>query len=122
MTSAKRGAYYKNKTRRWLERRGWQVADMEVIRWVGTGAKRFPVKRDQFGSDLLAIAPEPNDAILFIQVKGGKSARGNFRATRRAFAAFSWPDSTRRQVYAWLPRAREPRIVDMSEEAPAESE
>ena len=109
ISSAKRGAYYKSRTRRWLEQRGWQVADMEVVRWVGA-AERFPVKRDQFGSDLLAV---DHRGVVFIQVKGGKSATGNFPAARRAFSEHVFPAGIRRWVVAWAPRAREPRIVEM---------
>ena len=109
ISSAKRGAYYKSRTRRWLEQRGWQVADMEVVRWVGA-AERVPVKRDQFGSDLLAM---DSQRVVFIQVKGGKTAVGNFPAARRAFEAHVFPPGTRRWVVAWTPRAREPRIVEI---------
>ena len=111
-SSAKRGAYYKNRTRKWLEARGWHVADMEIVRWVGNSEKRFPIKRDQWGADLVAMS---ENFIAFVQVKGGKSATGNFPAARRAFAAVHWPPTqwVRRWVVAWVPRSREPRIVEM---------
>src|SRR6185436_8702979 len=63
-----RGAYYKGRTRKWLIEMGWQVADLEVIRYVGAG---IPVKRDQFGADLLAVSAK---RLLFVQVKSGKHA------------------------------------------------
>jgi hypothetical protein len=114
MSHVSRGAYYKNRTRKWLAAGGWQVADMEVVRQVGPPDRRFAVKRDQFGADLLAMS---GSKILFVQVKGGATAaRGNFPEARRAFAAFRFPSFARRIVIAWLPGARQPRIVDMSEE------
>ena len=110
-----RGAYYKAKTRRWLEALGWQVGDLEVVRYVGW-PKRFAVKRDQFASDLIAVSKK--HGIIFVQVKGGKSATGNFPAARRAFKAFNFPRGTccRQVVIAWTPGAREPRIVNMTKE------
>ena len=78
-SSAKIGAYYKTRSRKWLEARGWQVADMEVVRTVWTrrhsALKSFAIKRDQFGSDLLAM---DSTQCMFVQVKGGKTAVGNF--------------------------------------------
>lgn len=113
MSSARRGAYYKARTKRWLIAQGWQVADMEVMRSVYlAGREPFFVKHDQFASDLVAIRPT---TIVFIQVKGGKRAQiGNFPAARRAFAAYPWPPFVKRWVIAWPLRAREPRIVEMA--------
>lgn len=111
MTSnAARGAYFKARSKKWLESHGYQVGDLELVRWVYPPDRDpFPTKRDQFGSDLLAVKA---DAIVFVQVKGGKSAEGGtFPAARRAFAVFTFPPSVQCWVMAWAPRAREPRIV-----------
>jgi hypothetical protein len=112
MSNASRGSYYKARSKRWLIARGWQVADMEIVRWIyRPGHPQMPVKRDQFASDLLAVSA---DAVVFIQVKGGESARGGtFPAARRAFAAFTFPAFVEQWVMAWAPRAREPRIVQV---------
>lgn len=109
-----KGAYYKGRTKKWLESKGWQVGDLEVVRWVGRSASSqgFPVKRDQFGSDLIAVS---RLGILFVQVKGGKTATGNFPAARREFEAFTWPThgNVNRILVAWTPRARAPRVLAM---------
>lgn len=110
VSNVARGAYYKARTRRWLEKQGYQVGDLEVVRWVGGPAKRFPVKRDQFGSDLLAVS---GDRLVFCQCKGGKSATGNFPDAKRLFDSFTFPPGTAKWVVAWTPRAREPRVVVM---------
>jgi len=108
-SNAARGARAKARTRKWLETGGFQVADMEVIRWVGKpGAKRFPIKRDQFASDLLAVNER---GVVFVQVKSGKTVTGNFPDARRKFESYSFPAGTRRVVVAWGFRARLPRIV-----------
>ena len=110
-SNASRGAYYKGRTRKWLEDLGYQVADLEVVRWVTSpgGTIRFPVKRDQFGSDLLAMNKVES---VYVQVKSGKVS-GNFPAARRKFDEFQWPPNTRRWVVAWAPRSRQPRVIEM---------
>ena len=110
MSNVSRGAYFKARTRKWLSGRGYQVAEMEIIRWVfRPGSTRIPIKRDQFGSDLIAMS---DTEIIFVQVKGGESARtGNFPEAQRAFNEFKFPVFTKRWIVAWPPRSREPRIV-----------
>lgn len=110
-SSAQRGAYYKGRTKLWLERHGWQVADLEVVRWVGGAATgiRFPVKKDQFASDLLAVNA---DRVLFVQVKSGKTARATLAPALRAFSAFTFPAvGVSCVVAAWLPGARRPELA-----------
>lgn len=113
-SNAARGAYYKGRTRKWLTTLGWQVADMEIVRWIHRpGGRPIPVKRDQFGSDLLAMS---GARLIFVQVKGGEAARGGtFPAARRAFAEFKFPPLVECIVVAWSPRARAPRIVHCNE-------
>jgi hypothetical protein len=115
VSAAGRGAYYKARTKRWFEARGWHVADLEVVRWVGAGPVRFPVKRDQFGADLLLVGFE---RIVFVQVKGGQQAegRGTFAAARREFAQHYVPRWVEQVIVAWAPGAQVPRIIDAREE------
>ena len=109
-SNAARGARAKARTKQWLIARGYQVGDLEVVRWiVKPGGDRIPVKRDQFGSDLIAVSA---DDVLFVQVKSGESARGGtFPDARRKFQAFTFPTTTKQIVIAWPPRARVPRVV-----------
>ena len=111
-SNAQRGARAKGRTRKFLEGLGYQVGSLEVVHWIFRNGERFPVKHDQFASDLIAV----NDRdVVFVQVKGGKAAAGgNFPAARRAFAEFVFPPYAKRWVVAWPPRARQPRIVDCS--------
>ena len=110
-SNAKKGAYYKARAKKWLEARGYQVADLERVYWI---RGQIPVKRDQFGADLLAVSP---DRIAFVQVKGGEQARGEgqFPAARREFEAYRFPDSpiVRKLVLAFAPGCRSPRVVEM---------
>lgn len=110
-SNSSRGAYYKKRTKAWLIAKGYQVAALEVVRWVyRPGRPPMPVKRDQFGSDLLAMNAIE---ILFVQVKGGKAAiGGTFPDARRKFAEHVFPPGARRIVVGWPPRARRPRVVE----------
>jgi hypothetical protein len=112
MSAASKGAYWKLRTKRWLEARGYQVAFMERVHWIQTDTGRVPVKKDQLGSDLLAVS---RDRIVFVQVKGGKTGRSNLAAGRTTFAQFVFPAGTQQWVVMWKPRAREPEIVVVSE-------
>ena len=112
-SNATRGAYFKAKTRKWLLTQGWQVADLEIVRWVFTPKGRLGAKRDQFGADLLAMR---STGLLFVQVKGGKQAagQGQFPSAQREFQRYDWPTTAvRLAIIAWAPRAREPRIIDV---------
>lgn len=110
-SNASRGAYFKGRTRKWLLAQGWQVADLEVVRWVyRPGGTPIPVKKDQLGADLLALSAS---GVVLIQVKGGEQARGGgqFLPAQRIFAAVQAPPCVVKWIVAWAPRAREPRIV-----------
>lgn len=111
-SNASRGAAAKSKTKKWLEARGYQVAYLEVVRfiWRPVGPP-LPVKRDQFGSDLLAMNAEQ---IIFVQVKSGQSAEGGtFPQARREFAKHIYPSHVRRVIVAWPFRARQPRVMEV---------
>lgn len=117
-SSAQRGAYYKARTKRWLESEGYQVADLEKVHWIfRNGQREIPVKRDQFGSDLLAVSGR---RLVFIQVKSGKIT-GNFPEARRAFDSFRFPPFAGRLVIAWAHGASTPRIVNMAAPPPERS-
>lgn len=113
VSNAQKGAYYKSRTKKWLEARGWQVADLEVVRMVyAPGRAPFAVKRDQFASDLLALR---GDTVAFIQVKGGAmcAGHGQFPKARAAFSAFTFPSTVKLFIVAWAPRSRAPRIISV---------
>lgn len=116
MTASSRGNYYKLRTKRWLEAKGYTVAFMERVGWIPPkrpGDRMIPVKRDQFGSDLLAMNHEE---IVFIQVKFGASriAAGHLADARREFAKYVFPPGTQRWIVTWQLREREPKIEDCS--------
>lgn len=110
-SNVSRGADAKGRSKRWLEARGYTVADLELVRWVyRNGRPAFAVKKDQFGSDLLAVG---HGVVVFVQVKSGKQCQGggSFPAARRALGAFEHAGSVRKMILAWAPGATMPRII-----------
>jgi hypothetical protein len=110
-SNAGRGAYYKGRTKKWLIAQGWQVADLEVTRWIHPpGRSALPIKRDQLGSDLLAVSAH---RIAFVQVKSGAQAAGDtqFPDAQREFHRFTFPPFVRLLIAAWTPGARFPRLI-----------
>lgn len=111
VSNAQRGAYYKSRTKKWLEAKGYQVADLEKVHWIfRENQPALATKKDQFASDLLAVSLR---SVIFVQVKGGGAVTaGNFPDARRKFAQYQFPPWTRQWVIAWPARSRVPRIVD----------
>lgn len=108
---ANRGDYYKSRTKKWLESKGYQVAFLERTMWIpvkdGSG-RMIPVKKDQFGSDLLAVSESD---IIFVQVKfNAKVASKNVAAAREEFKRFKFPKYSRQWIVVWRFRVREPII------------
>lgn len=108
MNAAATGAYYKRRTKMWLERHGYVVAYMERVQWIPgkPGARMIPVKRDQFGADLLAMNRE---AMALVQVKFQRK-EASTAAARRTFDQFPIPPFVQTWIVVWGPRQREPEI------------
>lgn len=111
-SNAKKGSYYKLRTKKWLEGKGYEVAFLERMMWIftkdkTTGEKKMiPIKRDQFGSDLLAVNSEQ---IIFVQVKLNKK---NVADARAEFAKHVFPSCAQKWIVVWEVRAREPEIIE----------
>lgn len=112
MSSVSKGNTYKAKTKKWLEALGYDVAHLERMHFIFGKSGRFPIKRDQFGCDLLAIN---ESRVIFIQVKRNDPGKA---AAIRAFAAFRFPDQIGVSIWliTWRLRAREPEIADVTAE------
>lgn len=107
-TAAKRGAYYKARTVRWLASCGWTVGTLEDVKIIRRpNMPSFAVKRDQFGADLLAV----NSArVVFVQVKLG---RNNLSAARREFRKYPCPPGASQWIAVWEPGGHAPQIIEM---------
>jgi hypothetical protein len=108
-SNASRGAHYKARSKKYLQRQGFQVADMETLRTIWTVGGPVCVKRDAFGSDLMYLTKE---IVVFVQVKGGlKALTTLIKDARRAFDAHAFPVHTRQELHVWRPFSRQPEIV-----------
>lgn len=103
-SSAQKGQYFKLKTKKWLETKGYVVAHLERMLMVAPG--RF-VKQDQLGSDLLAVN---TSHVLFVQVKGGLTWRSGLSAARHEFEKHPYPSGSMQWIVGWDPRARMPAV------------
>ena len=98
MSTIRKGNYYRNRTRQWLEQEGWTVAVAETNYGVYTGDRVVYVKRDLWGGDLIA---KNEEEIVWVQVKAndGDVAAG----AKQLLAAGPWPGVSLWVVY-WPPR------------------
>lgn len=111
ISNSKKGSYYKLRTKKWLEEKGYQVGFLERIHWLfKAGQRSIPIKKDQFGSDLLAVNKEQ---VIFVQVKLN---RKNIADARKEFSKYKFPDFADVWIVVWEPRAREPEIIEYSEQ------
>lgn len=105
---ANKGNYYKLRTKKWLEKKGYQVAFLERMMWIFTKDKKMiPIKKDQFGSDLLAVN---EDQIIFVQVKFNRS---NVADAHKEFAKYTFPKFADKWIVVWEVRAREPEVIEV---------
>jgi hypothetical protein len=110
-SNAQKGSYYKQRTKAWLEARGWTVAFLERVLWIPSRdpekpEARVPIKRDQFGADLLAMKRE---ALAFCQVKLG---RDNVLRAVQEFGKFPFPPFVQRWVVVWTKGASNPEVIN----------
>lgn len=116
MSRASTGNYYKNRTKKWLEKDGFVVANMETQFRVVTKDKKTGedkvifVKRDTFGADLMAM---DGSRLVFVQVKTNK---GDIAAGLKELAKHPYPPFVELWVVRWEPRAREPEIAEVNRE------
>ena len=102
------GNYYKLRTKKWLEKKGFQVATMEkMLRIPIKDDKVIFIKKDQFASDLLAISEEQ---IIFIQVKLN---RKHIAEGIKGLAAFKMPKWVDKWVVIWSKGDREPEVIEV---------
>lgn len=109
LSSARRGGYWKARSKRWLERRGFPVADMEIVRTIFTRGRLIGIKRDQWGADLMYATPL---VFVLVQVKGGAKPTSTLtKQALREFEKHRFPRHSRRELHVWRPRAHVPEVV-----------
>ena len=110
-SNASRGAYYKARSKKWIQKQGFQVADMEVLRTVWTPHGPVCTKRDTFGSDLMYMTKA---VVVFVQVKGGMKPLSTLvKDAARTFGRYAFAEHCRQELHVWRPRAKQPEVVAM---------
>jgi hypothetical protein len=103
-----RGSYYQARTKKYLEALGYVVEPLQLYGWIKTPRGLRPIKRDAFGSDLLAVSTTQT---LYVQVKGGETWRTGLAAARAAFARYPLGPSSQQVIIGWSRQAREPEVI-----------
>ena len=114
-SSSQKGNYYKLKTKKWFEAKGFEVEYLEKLQRIFAKDKVIWIKRDLFASDMLAL--KKPDEIIFCQVKLGKS---NIAGAYKEFAKHQFPDCVKLWIVVWTPRVKEPEIVEVELEVEKE--
>lgn len=113
--SNNKGNYYKRKTKKWLEEKGFEVEYIERYQRFFNKKNNSVgyIKQDLFGSDMLAIK---EDQIIFVQSKyNEKSKSKNVASAIKEFKKHKFPEFTDQWIVVWTLRVREPDIIDVGE-------
>lgn len=107
-SAAQKGNYYKLKTKKWFELKGYECEYLEKLQRIFTKGKVIWIKRDLFGADILAM--KKPDEMIFCQVKLGKS---HVAEAYKEFAKHQFPDFVKLWIVVWEVRAKEPEIISV---------
>ena len=117
MNKSSKGNYYRLRTKKWLEEKGYLVENAEKSQRIVTKdrttgeLKVLFIKKDIWGADLIARNAE---SLVFVQVKANK---GDISKGMKELSRGPWPPSVGRWVAYWPPRRRMaegPEIVEVA--------
>lgn len=108
MNKTRKGNYYRLKTKKWLEKEGFQVETLEKTMRIFADDKRVIfIKKDLWGADLIA---SNGSELIIVQ---NKTNRTDVSKGIRELKAAPWPGFVKKWVVIWPPKAKEPRIVEV---------
>jgi len=107
LNKIKKGNYYRLKTKKWLEKDGYQVAILECRQRIFTPKGIIFIGRDVWASDLMAANKED---LIFIQVKSNKV---DIVKGMAEFKKYLFPSFVKKWVVYWESRAKEPIITEV---------
>ena len=107
-SQAKKGNYWKYKTKQWFEEQGYYVVYLEKNQRIVANGKVIFIKRDLLGCDGLSMNKQH---IIFWQSKLSKT---HISDALKEFSKYPWPKSKQIDVWVivWTPRQRVPTIVE----------
>lgn len=106
MNKIAKGNYYRLKTKKWFEKDGYLVENLEKNQRLYIKGKVIFIKKDLWGSDLIA---KNDKEIIFIQCK---TNRVHINKGIMELNKTVWPDTVKKYVVIWTPRAKEPEIIE----------
>ncbi len=105
-----RGDYYKRRSKLWLVEQGYCVEYIEKYQTINTPKGLIRIKRDLFGSDMLAFKNNPDD-MQFVQTKFNvKVVSQNVAKARAEFKKYPFPTFAKCVIHVWTPGAHEPIV------------
>jgi len=112
VSKVQKGNYYKRKTKKWLEDKGFTCEYIEQYKryWNEKQNRAGFVKRDLFGSDVLAMNGEQ---VIFANSVFGIE---NIAEHYKRYMELPFPKDTsivQRWIVVWQPRVREPEIIEV---------
>lgn len=105
---ANKGQYYKYKTKKYYQKLGYDVTLSEFIFRAG----KFFVKKDIFGSDVIAMNGKE---ILFVNSKFVGNKKSGYTSKSdgiKEFKKYRFPPGAKALLVMWTKGAREPVIID----------
>ncbi|MEM2615753.1 MAG: hypothetical protein QXO44_03295 [Thermoplasmatales archaeon] len=99
--------YYRWKTKKWFQDKGYHVEYVEVYRRIVKENKTILLKKDLFGADMIAM--NANEIIFANSVFGRK----NIAKHVKEFEKYPFPDFVERWIVVWDKGKREPEIVEV---------
>ena len=103
-----KGNYYKIKTRRWFEKKGYICEYLEKLQRIVTKqGKILYVKKDLLGADGIAMNGEE---VIFWNSKKGRS---NVAKGIKEFMKYPYPSCVKKWIVVWEDRKREPEIIEV---------
>lgn len=114
MSTTSRGSYYKKKSQKWFEDRGYtvQLTEFTTARPSINGRVIY-IKKDVFGSDGIAMNGKE---IIFWNSKhftGTNTLAQESRMGTKEYKKYPFPTTVKRWLLIWEPRVKEPHIVDV---------
>ena len=99
-----RGNYYRRKTKKWFEDKGYFADYLEKNQRIFTNGQIIFIKKDVAGADGMAMNGKE---MIFWQSKLGNK---NVAKAIKEFKSYPYPPSVGRWIIVWTPRGREPYI------------
>ncbi len=116
VSTTQRGNYYKRKTKKWYEDRGYTVQLTEFMCATMIGNRCIYRKIDIFGSD--GIAMNSTDIIFWnskhTATDTDDSYKVQMREAKKEFGSYPFPAHVKRQIVMWKPR-KKPEVVDCTD-------